>query len=193
MLFAPARFCRSRGRPTQSSKVRSPSSLRSSKAARRNSRRTESSCTRSSMTSCCPGSTGSLPRSSSWQSTGVRPRTSNVSVSSMRSTTRCCKSTRMDCWSSTRIESKSSLSVATLRGKRSVVKTNVTLNDGTEGSRHYDLVNRTDQWLIFNVKVEGVSYVSNYRTELDCTDSVDEQSRSGHSGPRRGRGATGSR
>jgi len=32
---------------------------------------------------------------------------------------------------------------------------------------HYDLVNRGDRWLIFNVKVEGVSYVSNYRTELD--------------------------
>jgi phospholipid transport system substrate-binding protein len=32
---------------------------------------------------------------------------------------------------------------------------------------HYDLVNRGDHWLIFNVKVEGVSYVSNYRTELD--------------------------
>jgi phospholipid transport system substrate-binding protein len=29
------------------------------------------------------------------------------------------------------------------------------------------LVNRGDRWLIFNVKVEGVSYVSNYRTEID--------------------------
>lgn len=51
--------------------------------------------------------------------------------------------------------------------KRSVVKTNVKLNDGTEVPVHYDLVNRTDRWLIFNVKVEGVSYVSNYRAELD--------------------------
>ena len=32
---------------------------------------------------------------------------------------------------------------------------------------HYDLVNRQDKWLIFNVKIEGVSYVSNYRTEID--------------------------
>ena len=30
------------------------------------------------------------------------------------------------------------------------------------------LVNRGDRWLIFNVKVEGVSYVSNYRAELDA-------------------------
>ena len=52
--------------------------------------------------------------------------------------------------------------------KRALVKTNVTLDDGTEVPVHYDLVNRGDRWLIFNVKVEGVSYVSNYRTELDA-------------------------
>lgn len=51
--------------------------------------------------------------------------------------------------------------------KRSLVKTNVTLDDGTRVPVHYDLVNRGDRWLIFNVKVEGVSYVSNFRTELD--------------------------
>ncbi len=52
--------------------------------------------------------------------------------------------------------------------KRSLVKTTVTLDDGTEVPVHYDLVNRGDRWLIFNVKVEGVSYVSNFRTELDA-------------------------
>lgn len=51
--------------------------------------------------------------------------------------------------------------------KRSLVKTNVTLDDGTQVPVHYDLVNRGDRWLIFNVKVEGVSYVSNFRTEID--------------------------
>ena len=52
--------------------------------------------------------------------------------------------------------------------RRALVKTNVTLDDGTSVPVHYDLVNRGDRWLIFNVKVEGVSYVSNYRTELDA-------------------------
>ena len=52
--------------------------------------------------------------------------------------------------------------------RRALVKTNVTLDDGTQVPVHYDLVNRGDRWLIFNVKVEGVSYVSNYRTELDA-------------------------
>jgi phospholipid transport system substrate-binding protein len=51
--------------------------------------------------------------------------------------------------------------------RRSLVKTNVTLDDGTQVPVHYDLVNRGDHWLIFNVKVEGVSYVSNFRTEID--------------------------
>lgn len=52
--------------------------------------------------------------------------------------------------------------------KRTLVKTNVTLGDGTKVPVHYDLVNRDDGWLIFNVKVEGVSYISNYRAELDA-------------------------
>ncbi len=52
--------------------------------------------------------------------------------------------------------------------KRTLVKTNVTLNDGTKVPVHYDLVNRGDHWLIFNVKVEGISYISNYRSELDA-------------------------
>lgn len=51
--------------------------------------------------------------------------------------------------------------------RRALVKTNVTLDDGTQVPVHYDLVNRGDRWLIFNVKVEGVSYVSNFRTEID--------------------------
>jgi phospholipid transport system substrate-binding protein len=55
-----------------------------------------------------------------------------------------------------------------MSAKRALVKTNVTLDDGTQVPVHYDLVNRGDRWLIFNVKVEGVSYVSNFRTELDA-------------------------
>jgi len=67
---------------------------------------------------------------------------------------------------------ESRIEVIAFRGdataKRTLVKTNVTLGDGTKVPVHYDLVNRDDHWLIFNVKVEGVSYISNYRTELDA-------------------------
>jgi phospholipid transport system substrate-binding protein len=55
-----------------------------------------------------------------------------------------------------------------LEARRSLVKTNVTLDDGTRVPVHYDLVNRGDRWLIFNVKVEGISYLSNYKKELDA-------------------------
>jgi len=67
---------------------------------------------------------------------------------------------------------ESRIEVIAFRGdataKRTLVKTNVTLSDGTKVPVHYDLVNRGDHWLIFNVKVEGISYISNYRTELDA-------------------------
>ena len=47
------------------------------------------------------------------------------------------------------------------------VKTRVRLDDGTKIPVHYTLVNRKDKWRMFDVKIEGVSYVVNYRKELD--------------------------
>jgi phospholipid transport system substrate-binding protein len=52
-------------------------------------------------------------------------------------------------------------------GRYSTVKTNVRLDDGTKVPVHYDLVKAKDTWRMWNVKIEGVSYVKNYRTELD--------------------------
>ena len=52
-------------------------------------------------------------------------------------------------------------------GRYSTVKTNVRLDDGTKVPVHYDLVNAKGTWRMWNVKIEGVSYVKNYRTELD--------------------------
>ena len=51
--------------------------------------------------------------------------------------------------------------------RTTVVKTNVRLDDGTKIPVHYTLVNREDQWRMFDVKIEGVSYVVNYRKELE--------------------------
>ena len=48
------------------------------------------------------------------------------------------------------------------------VRTNVTLNDGTKVPVHYGLVKRGDQWKLFDVVIEGVSYIRNYRAELDA-------------------------
>jgi phospholipid transport system substrate-binding protein len=47
------------------------------------------------------------------------------------------------------------------------VKTRVKLDDGAWVPVHYTLVNRNDTWRMFDVKIEGVSYIINYRKELE--------------------------
>ncbi len=54
-----------------------------------------------------------------------------------------------------------------LTKQRVTVKTMVTLDDGTEVPVNYGLVNRDSNWLIFDVTIEGISYVRNYRTEIN--------------------------
>ncbi|MDH3275695.1 MAG: ABC transporter substrate-binding protein [Gammaproteobacteria bacterium] len=51
--------------------------------------------------------------------------------------------------------------------RTATVKTNVRLDDSTKVPVHYTLVNREDKWRMFNVTIEGVSYVRNYKMELD--------------------------
>lgn len=50
---------------------------------------------------------------------------------------------------------------------RTVVKTEVRLNDGTAVPVNYGLVKREAGWLIFDVIIEGISYVRNFRVELN--------------------------
>jgi phospholipid transport system substrate-binding protein len=50
---------------------------------------------------------------------------------------------------------------------RTQVKTIVTLDDGTKVPVNYSLVKRDADWLIFDVNIEGISYVRNFRTELN--------------------------
>ena len=52
--------------------------------------------------------------------------------------------------------------------KRTKVRTTILLDDGSKAAVDYDLVKRENGWLVFNVVIEGVSYVRNYRTELDA-------------------------
>jgi phospholipid transport system substrate-binding protein len=54
------------------------------------------------------------------------------------------------------------------RKRTTVVRTRVRLDDGKKIPVHYVLVNREDQWRMFDVHIEGVSYVINYRKELDA-------------------------
>jgi len=51
--------------------------------------------------------------------------------------------------------------------KRTTVRTIVKLNDGTKVAVNYGLVMRDVGWLMFDVTIEGVSYIRNYRAEMD--------------------------
>ena len=47
------------------------------------------------------------------------------------------------------------------------VRSTVKLPDGSSVSVDYELVKRKAGWLLFNVVIEGISYVRNFRAELD--------------------------
>lgn len=51
--------------------------------------------------------------------------------------------------------------------QRTMVRTIVKLNDGSKVPVNYGLVMRESGWLIFDVTIEGISYIRNYRAELD--------------------------
>jgi len=60
---------------------------------------------------------------------------------------------------------------------RTRVRSSVALDDGSKVAVDYDLVKRDSGWLVFNVVIEGVSYVRNFRAELDAeirASSLDE-------------------
>lgn len=52
--------------------------------------------------------------------------------------------------------------------KRTTVKTIVRLEDGTKVPVNYGLVKRDSGWLMFDVQIEGISYVRNFRTEMNA-------------------------
>jgi len=51
---------------------------------------------------------------------------------------------------------------------RTRVRSEVLLEDNTKVAVDYELVKRDSGWLVFNVVIEGVSYVRNFRAELDA-------------------------
>jgi phospholipid transport system substrate-binding protein len=50
---------------------------------------------------------------------------------------------------------------------RTVVRTVVTLDDGTEAPVDYGLVKRDSGWKVFDVTIEGISYIRNFRAEFN--------------------------
>ena len=50
---------------------------------------------------------------------------------------------------------------------RVTVRTTVELDDGTKVPVDYSLVKRDEGWMLFDVSIEGISYVRNFRVELN--------------------------
>ncbi len=65
-----------------------------------------------------------------------------------------------------------SLEILPFRGddtkKRTTVKTIVRLEDGTKVPVNYGVVKRGSGWMMFDITIEGISYVRNFRTELNA-------------------------
>ena len=63
------------------------------------------------------------------------------------------------------------LRVSPFRGdlskKRTIVKTTVRLDDGTPVTVDYGFADRGDGWEMFDVTIDGISYIRNYRVEID--------------------------
>jgi len=51
--------------------------------------------------------------------------------------------------------------------ERTTVRTTVILDDGTKVPVNYALVRRDSGWLMFDVQIEGISYVRNFRAEMN--------------------------
>ena len=55
-----------------------------------------------------------------------------------------------------------------LTKKRTKVRSTVQLNDGSKVAVDYELVKRDSGWLMFNIVIEGISYVRNFRAEMNA-------------------------
>lgn len=52
--------------------------------------------------------------------------------------------------------------------KKALVKTRMQLSDGDDAQIAYALRDNNDEWLIYDVRVDGISYVQNYRSQFDA-------------------------
>jgi len=52
------------------------------------------------------------------------------------------------------------------KGTRGLVKTKVVTSKGTEIPIYYRMMKKNDKWVVYDIVIEGVSLVSNYRTQF---------------------------
>jgi phospholipid transport system substrate-binding protein len=54
-----------------------------------------------------------------------------------------------------------------IEGDTAVVRTRITTRQGTEVPVDYRMLRRGDRWLVYDVMIEGVSLIANYRTQFN--------------------------
>ena len=52
--------------------------------------------------------------------------------------------------------------------QKALVKTRMQLSDGEDAQIAYAVRNSAERWLIYDVRVDGISYVQNYRSQFDA-------------------------
>jgi phospholipid transport system substrate-binding protein len=55
----------------------------------------------------------------------------------------------------------------TIDGDQAIVRTRIVTKSGTEVPVDYRMLKRGDRWLVYDVIIEGVSLVANYRTQFN--------------------------
>lgn len=55
----------------------------------------------------------------------------------------------------------------TIEGEIALVKTKITTKQGTDVPVDYRMLKRSDRWLVYDVVIEGVSLIGNYRTQFN--------------------------
>ena len=55
----------------------------------------------------------------------------------------------------------------TIDGDQATIKTKITTKQGTEIPIDYRMLKRGDKWLVYDVIIEGVSLVANYRAQFN--------------------------
>jgi phospholipid transport system substrate-binding protein len=55
----------------------------------------------------------------------------------------------------------------TIDGEHATVRTRVVTKEGTDIPVDYRMLKRGDKWLVYDVSIEGVSLISNYRTQFN--------------------------
>ncbi len=55
----------------------------------------------------------------------------------------------------------------TIEGDQAIVRTKIVNKHGSEMAVNYKMVHRDERWKVYDVEIEGVSLVANYRTQLN--------------------------